>query len=415
MTARFTVMALAVGCVLAGVASPGGADQFLLAGDSKGLWLVRLAPQGGTFDVLAKPSAARWRWMSRGLSGSPAAAAAVDESLHVLLARPKGYLVFPLSGGDGMPGLNAVDNRWPGEAVPVAACAAENFAGAQGKALVAVVRRKTLLVGGPAPRTTGRAETRQAASRPYTPPAGRLALGVFQNVEGKWRHVGDVPGAGADGGVLVAARAGRLHVLIRSAGRNRLATWSGGQWGDLPLSDSTAVSNALSMVVINGRLLLVTSEGPANSARLKIVEFDDSGRELSVQPIVREGKAATWHHEGMPLIARLADQLALVWRDGDSMRFAACSPAGQLGPTREIAILARPVSDEKGDRLLQYFLWSLLGVTMVGTLLLRPRVPLGQFTLPETLGPAPLPKRLLAGILDMIPFGMVALVVLAHR
>ncbi len=409
MTARFTVMAVAVGCVLAGVASPGGADQFLLAGNSRGLWLVRLAPQSRTFDVLAKPSAARWRWISRKESGTPGVLAAIDESLHVLLPAGKGhpesgYLIFPLAGGGGLVQASPKDKRWPSRAVPVATCAAENFAGAEGKNVVVVV-----------PRRANLAETRQAALRPATAPAGPITLGVFQNVQGKWRHVGDVPGAGGDGAVLAAARAGRLHVLIRSAGRNRLATWSGGQWGDLPLSGSAAVSKALSMVVISGRLLLVTSQGPANSAPLQIVEFDDSGRELSVQPIVREGKAAPWQQEAAPLIARLADQLALVWRDGDSMRFALCSPAGQLGPTREIAILARPLSDEKGDELRGYFLWALLGVTMAGTLLLQPRTPFGQFKIPETLRPAPLPRRLLAGILDMVPFVTVALVVLWPR
>ena len=216
MIARLTVMAVAVGCALTGAASPAPADRFLLAGNSRGLWLVRLAPQGKTFDVLAKPSATKWRWMSRGLLGSPAAAAAIDESLHVLLAKPTGYLKLPLSGGDGMPGLSPVDKRrWPGDAVPVAACAAEDFAGDKGSSLVVVVLRD------------------QAA--------GRITLGVFQNgvfenMEGlsesrpagrpaaAWRHVVDLPGLPAGSGILAAVRAGRLYLLIRAAGRNRLVT-----------------------------------------------------------------------------------------------------------------------------------------------------------------------------------------------
>ena len=403
MTSRLTVMAVAVGCVLAGIASPVGADEFLLAGDSQGLWLVRLSPQGGTFDVLAKPSATRWRWIKRDLLGSPAAVAAIDESLHVLLARPKGYLVFPLSGGDGMPGLNPVDKRWPAKAVPVAACAAESFAGAEGKSVVVVV-----------PRRANLAERRQAASRSATAPAGAITLGVFQNVEGKWGHVGDVPGRAGDHGVLTAVRDGRLYVLMRPAGRNRLATWRDGRWSDVPLSGSTADSDVFGMVVIGGKLLLVTSSGQSNSRRLQIVELDDSGKELSVQPIVREGKAAPWQQEAAPLIARLADQVALVWRDGDAMKFATCDLAGQLGPTGEIAILARPTSDGKGDKFLEYFLWALVCVTMASTLLLRPHAPLGQFKLPETLGPAPLGKRLLAGILDLVPFAMIGSVVLVQ-
>ena len=404
MTARVTVMAVALGCVLAGAASPSGADQFLLAGNSKGLWLIRLAPQGWTFDVLARPSARKWRWIGRGLSGSPAAAAAVDESLHVLLAEPKGGLVFPLSGGDGMLGLNAVDNRWPDEAVPVAACAAENFAGAEGKSVVAMVPRK-----GPHVDPVG-AETPLARSRPA---AGLLALGVFQNVKGNWRHVTDLLGVAADinSDILAAVKAGRLYVMVRSAGHSRLLSWWAGKWVDLPLS-GPAASQALGMVVIGGRLLLVTAPG---QDRLEIVELDDSGRAVSVQPIVRDAGAATWQPDAMPLIARLADQLALVWRDGDGVNYSTCSLSGELGPSGKIAILARAFSDGKGDKLLQYFLWSLLGVTMASTLLLRPRAPLGQFTLPETLQPAPLARRLLAGILDMVPFVMVALVVLAQH
>ena len=110
----------------------------------------------------------------------------------------------------------------------------------------------------------------------------------------------------------------------------------------------------------------------------------------------------------MPMIASLADQLALVWRDGDTLKFATCTLAGQLGPAREVEF---PESDQKGIEVLHYFLWALLGVTLVCSLVLRPRAPLGPLTLPETVSPGGLGKRLLAAIIDILPFAMVDVLV----
>jgi uncharacterized RDD family membrane protein YckC len=96
------------------------------------------------------------------------------------------------------------------------------------------------------------------------------------------------------------------------------------------------------------------------------------------------------------------------------MKFATCDLAGQLRSTEEIKRLSGPTSDGKGEKFLEYFLWALVGVTMASTLLLRPHAPLGQFKLPETMGPAPLGKRLVAGILDLVPFAMIGSVVLVQ-
>ena len=144
---------------------------------------------------------------------------------------------------------------------------------------------------------------------------------------------------------------------------------------------------------------------------LYLAAYDGEKKTFSLQPCTLDGEPVTWAGDNLPLVARLADRVALLWTEGQSLKFATCGLTGQLPATAEMDVFERQPPDARGQQVLEIFLWGLLFAILVPMFVLRPKTPPKPFELPPTMRPANPIKRLLAGLMDFIPWGMFAVAI----
>ena len=393
------------------------ARQMILTGSDKALWLVRI--EGTSFDLVVKPAGGKWKWLGHQLSGTPVAAAA-GPRLHLLL-RGGGHLVFGTNRDDQMTGDNL-------DGSPVAACGASDFADQPGPSIIAIVRQSA--AGGPASRPRSRPAA--TGSRPTE----LVRLAAYQNVEGEWKPLpdaewGDVPLAG-DGAVFAAVLGKSLYVLVSNGpgGGNHLYAWDQAEPNEIPLTGPAASRRALAMLALRDRVAVLLTEPvnpagtmpAADSARasLLIASSHDPGRRFpeTCQPVTRDGSPATWlvpsaveaHAPGAPLAARLADHVALVWQEGKDLKFATCDVNGRLNPGEDLDVFQQPPVRGQAQDIIEYFLYAVM-IAIVLVFISRPAVPVRPLTLPPNLRPASLLKRLVALLIDLMPFMFVGTIV----
>ena len=399
----------------------------ILTGNEKAVWLIRVLPGDDgepVFDVVAKPAGGRWKWIDQKVPGTPAAAAAMEDNLHLLL-QPTGYLIFDLERGDQQVGLNPNDPHWPQGTGPLALCQAPAFGASKTATMLAIVPRPPGPVSGATQPATSTQPTAPAASRPQSVPAlvsmpstagagGRSNLAVFQTLAAQWSYLTELEGIPLtdDTHIAAAVVGDHLYVLISTPGGNRLVAWRKGQpWQDVPLKGLPASGKALSMLNVSSRLAILLavepsggpSTQPHSPRELHIFTMGGDGS-FSDQAVTQNGAAMTWAADGLPLSAGLADQLALLWRQGRQINFATCNLTGELLPVSVVDIFERLPIGVDGFTVMQYFMWGLLASIFVTMFLFRPgRVP-KPFSLPPDMRPSPILKRLAAGLVDFIPF-----------
>lgn len=412
-TAKYVLACLALS------AAPGAAHaaEALLVGGPKSVWLIRsTAP--ARFDLFVRLSGKSWQWACKDATGAPAAAAAVGDRLHVLL-RSRGYLIFepPAPGNLGSPsiGRKCAHPLWPADARAVAACAAGGLRGARDNSIVAMVPRSA----GAASRPAGGSPPAAAAAKKPAGggrPARLVRLGAFQNSGAEWEHLGDLEGValGPATKVLPAVFNGTLYVLVSGGpdGANRLDAWRDGQWRRIELAAPAARADVVALVRLPDGLVAVLADGPpAGPARhLSLAAFDLQKEAFASmpQPVTRDGDVVDWSATGLPQAARMHDRVALLWRRDGAMKFALCAATGQLQPAETVDIIDRPPPEGSAGDIIGYFVWTVLGVTLAAMFLFRPRSAPRPFTLPPTVRPARLLRRLAAGLTDLLPFSLIA-------
>ncbi|MDY6913909.1 MAG: RDD family protein [Planctomycetota bacterium] len=396
------IIAVVVLCTLtAGTFGKGAPARTLsLAGNSRGIWLVRTAAKNNqTFDVVAKAAGHKWKWIAREISGQPAAIAAAGGRLHVLFARPTGYLTFGLSGNDQATGLNPQLDRWPADAAVLAACGASGLAGRAGPCLVAIV-----------PRTA--AEAAPPVTAEDTDRSARLVrLGVFQNASGQWEHLTDLDGVHLtdDGRVFAAALGDALYIFIAGGdpADNRLAAWLNGAWQDVPLPRQLRSHRVLGMLAVGGRVGLVLATPGQNPDRLTgtIATLTPEKMSFDFQPIMTaKQEPADWKQAAAPLVTRLGERIALVWPEADDLYLACCDLTGRLDPARRLEVFDRKPASGFAYKLQEYVQWGALAALLIPMLFLRRRTLPMPFALPVNIIPGSLPKRALAGAIDLLLF-----------
>jgi len=401
-------------CVAASPLSAAG--RYLLTGNAKGLWLVRRSSDNKAFDVLLKPVHEKWKWVTtEPLVGDPAVAAAVGERLHLLFAPPGGYLMLDAGGRDTM-GPMADEPRWPAGAAPLAACEAQAFGESQTATILLVVPRPA----------NGNAATRPDTKAPAkgqvlttSKPVQAERLGVFQNIEGQWVYVADLPETTAlpGGRVLAACPKDTLYVLIcpAGAGANRLiAVAASGKCNRLALPAELGRARLLAAAGMSGRLAILYSTPPADSKSgdmrqlfLAILDPAEKGKKkFTHRPITRSGQPFELSAAAEPIAAPLADKLAIIWPDGRKIQYATADVAGQLTPARPLGILEKARLEGDGQKVLRTFSWVLFAAIVIPLLFLRNKERGKPVILPPQARPASLYKRLAAVLIDFIPFNV---------
>jgi len=423
---RLLAAALALGASTGPAGPAAAAERMIFTGSDEAVWLVRYGEDADRFDLAIRKLDGNWRRSGSGLSGRPAGAVAAGRQLHVLFASPLAQVVFEQDSGRQSAARNPDEPHWPAEMAPAALCEAIGVGDAAGRSLIAAVVR-------PAGRTTSKPASSGPADGVTTGPTSARrpdhkavpvlttaphrqadgakgpTLGLFQRIGVRWVHVADWPGAPIDRRtrVFVAAAGGAVYVVISSArGGNHVARWKG-QWAVVPLTGPPATEAVIGMLTVRDQpiVLLEQSDNDPARRRLSIVTLQAERGTYESLLVVRDGRPATWLADRMPRAARLGDQIALLWAEDDTLRFATCVPQiGRLTLLGDVGVFDRPALDNAGQPVLTYFMFLVLGGTIVPMLVrwrrtTRPR----PFSLPKNVRPAPRIKRILAGIVDLAP------------
>ena len=385
------------------------AADVLPAGDAKGAWVIRQGPQEApaSYDVAAKAAGEKWKWVARGLLGTPVAAVALDGQLHVLLTG-RDYVIFDRDADRPVVGLQPNHPRWPDSAAVVSACPAGPLAGVQAARTIILVLATTV----PPPRAAS--GSRPAATAPA--PASRATIApapetlvLFCLQGGRWTCLDDVPvPAGADDRqVLAACLDGQLYLLFHGPRpaqmlvRDRTGTWLPPRAmpdllppGSMPLALTTAKDS----------LLLVLRHDAQGASRAAAVEISlvTVEKDLKTSPAAPIPPEISHARAGVRAIA-YADGVALVWPQVPAPGFASCDPNARVNAVETIDLFAQAPADDRAKQLVAYFFYALLAAAMVGVLL-QMRTPRTPFLLPMRLRPARILRRMAACLIDLLPF-----------
>lgn len=380
---RLPRWAFALGVILAlgALASSAFAQPMLLTGADRAVWLVRIR-DANTFDVLAKPAGDAWRWVASDLRGQPVAIAA-DTGLR-MICHGGDQLFFALGGGSPTPAAKISAGS------VVALCGAADSSRSEPLTYAVVVQRVP-------PTATARAVLQPATA---TRPGELVRLGVYRGSGDAWSRVADTdvlehfPGTR----VLAAALGKTVYVLAGDDRAQRLFAVQDGSSRPVQLPPPAPSRRPLGMLAMSGRVLLILAE-PAekpDQVVVRIATYDPAkGFNEPLHPMTRDGQLVTWPMNDPPLPARLADRIALVWREGQRLRFTTCSDKGVLAPSEDVDVLEHPPVPGGAQDVLYYFLWGTVIATTIPLLLSRPTSPPRPLTLPAYMQPAGLLKRLL--------------------
>lgn len=404
MSVAAWVKAVAFLCILGASAGQVAADGQYLTGAERAVWLVICDEQLARFDIAAKPIGKDWRWFANGISGKVVATGAMGDGLHVLLSGG-GYLIFPLS----QPSSPLVGRTL--HAAPLAVCAAPaGFASADTPTILAITPSA-------APPDPGRdAHPSSESLAPQSTAPGGWA--VYQNLGNRWTQVTDPAQqpVGPNDKLLATATETALYVFIRDtvSGRNRLVRWEAGQWTPIKLEPPLAHAKVPAMTRLDGKVVLVfatAAESQGLEKTLTIAVLGPQQQKFIYQPMILADAAATWPGDMPILVGRLGDRVAMVWDKEQIRQFTTCGLDGQLLAPVEMKLLPGPGQDDSGRRILDYFMWAVMVGIFIPLLAFRPRTPPKPFVLGEGVRTAPLGKRLIALVVDFLPFYMLGFVV----
>jgi len=438
----FVAVGVCVGVVALaadGEAPVGPADK-LLTGNAEGLWIIDNEPAGGddaedkaaTFSIVAKKSGGKWKRGASRRPGRIVAAAAIYHRVHVI-RDSGGYLTFGRDRGEE--GIVAGSL----EAAPRAITSGPF--GPDGRmALVAVgdardmddaleafrkARSARQAASKPAPLT--RPVTAPAASRPASP-RHAVALLVLTYAEKPGSETPWHPQAllenvvvAPDDRVLAATIERRIYVLLAGPGRdNELHVWKEGEkgnqdtWDPVPLAGEVADSQVLGMWAAGKRLVMALAgetDAKDTNRRLALAVFGAGADTPNIHRVKRDNVVATWPHAALPAVAGLGAKLALFWKDGKTFKTATCDINGELGAATDVEVLLAPVDDGQAEQLHVNLIIGLMIAIFAVTFLQRPQRPLHAFELLPDVRPALMWRRMMAAMVDMLPFWVLSAVI----
>jgi uncharacterized RDD family membrane protein YckC len=296
-----------------------------------------------------------------------------------------------------------------------------------------------------------------ATGAALTLPAARGSLQLFQYTDGQWEQVAQLPdvvlsprmqvlGAAADGMIYlyVAGEPGRAPRLVR---------WDGLQWqsiGALPpagpmkiaasdaaqpeAASATAsapsstpatfpaaggrhgggdVETVFAMVSLGRAPILLRAVPAAGPARWRVqlaaLGADD---QFTLQEVHALGEAANWGEVDFvanPLrAARLGGQIALLWKQQGGLEMGSVDLTGQLVPQGGVEVLQPEEPIGQGEDIRNYVILGALILSSLLALQMRGRVPLRPLALPPGVTVADPLRRMLAGLIDLVPLCMLA-------
>lgn len=430
---RPVLLATVFCCFWAGAAAGQG---YFFAGQDKTLWLVRA--QDDAFDLLARDPSGKWGWLDRDRSGRVVAVAPDRDALHLFF--PMGaHQVFSGDLPEGTYGLSipghplggCPDTRpkesglivlaWepmkPPASVPSTlptTSLARAAPGEQPEAVAPTVEAATQ------PGGTGFQPVSSTASHPAKAFIGRpvqvVRVSVYQSGPERWRILGTIDNLtySADVKLYAAVRQTRVYVMISDTAnhRNRLLCLDGARWQDIPLTAESgpvrlASDPVLGMFSVKGRLVFLVQhpEEGGQNVTMHLAKAADPAAAFAWQVLANQGKDLAWPAGTILSASAVGEQAALLTRQGQELpRVALFDLDGRMIQEETLTVLEAKGEDEFSRLVLQYFLWAILIAIFIPLFWGRPGAAPAPFALPEGVRPANLILRLLAGVLDLLPF-----------
>ena len=399
------------------------ADDTVLVGGDKALWLIQTQDGPSAYRLAVRPIGGKWLSVGGPAQGEVAAATVLGEQLHLMFAQGAGYLVY--RPGDKEPSLLAMpgDKNWPKDATPLALT--PGFSGEKDTtSLLAVIPRFPGPATAPGGDTQNPATTQEmiraiapgsAESRPTEAPRlGNLA--VFQRQGAQWQMLTELPDVKFWPNTRVLARCvgDTLYLLARTPDQpNHLWAWQSGvqQWRELPLEEPLASAPVLGLFAVDERLVLGVAVGVAQGQDSVQLAFmtDTPDAQLRYVPLTLNDQQLTWPRQSLPSLSRLGDHLAIAWRQDKAVRFALLNVEGSLTEPADIDVLSKPQTTTDGENIRTLIVVGIIFLLLIPMFMLRSRPATKPFSLPQGVATAALLKRLIAGMIDLMPFSLLGM------
>jgi len=212
----------------------------------------------------------------------------------------------------------------------------------------------------------------------------------------------------------------------------RLLAWNATDkkptWKDIALPDKP--QQPLTVSVLRKQPVLVTiapagwtttlpgtlsgNSKPPETARIRLTIHTLQADKIAGNPqsIEYQGKPLVVPGSSIPQTCSLGKaserQLALLWREAESYRFALVDLNGEVVENKEVEELLKATPAFDITEILNYFFIAIPILLLAFILLGRRKGPAGLLILPAQFIPASVPKRLIAVIIDYVPFLLLA-------
>lgn len=408
---------------------PAVADDPLFSGSAESLWLVRPNEGGESIDVFRRKLGKSWQPVVRRLSGKPTHIQAVGGTLHVFFPQGRYLLIDP--DGNGTPGRNAPGKVRALGALPTA------WTNSNAALVAPVYRDSDPVIPDRSPPRAATRPSRRAAQPPQAEEGGgRNRVGastqppeesktqpaegylcVYLAQAGHWRAVWAEPAPARPTGVRVTSMDREIVLVVQSTSKarprmlrigpnQRAGTWTDLAWENQPIGLAGLPTGLVAV--------LPQPEPESNRVRLALVRWDQQAGRFQPAPdadpllMSEDGKPRTF--PASSTVTRFGEQLAVCWQD-KTLRMVLCDPTtGELSGEEVIDESLASLPDAKTVlRIHNYFNWVVIVLIAMATFLLKPQTPPGLFSLPKGMKPGNLLKRLLAALVDYLPFLFVAL------
>jgi uncharacterized RDD family membrane protein YckC len=418
------------------------AGRILMAGDEQAAWLAFQGEPETSWRVSVRTLGGEQRQWSDPLRES-------FTGVRHLAAAERGAVLFFEGGGlmrlfahqpDGRVGVKPPPEMWRMNRPPLASCPARDSVGD----ILILVRRRARPgpTGVPSPATsTGPATITApatapvpAATAPATSPttatasapavvtasAGGAELAILRYAGNQWSEVATLPGrivpqaeAALDdearsASALMACHedADTVHVLLRGTAwrhwRLRDGEWSGGE------SLDTLPGRPVALVSLEKDLALIVWNADGRAA-VATWSADGWGPWSTLQA----GGEPIDFASGPPGVARFGSSLVAAWMSPEGPQSGRFGPGDGTVTVSPLEVFDGPlllVPAETAQTILMFVSVALLLVLIVWPGRTRSA---GEFTLPEAYAPTPLARRLLAGLLDLLPFSLLGVYLVA--
>ena len=376
---------------LASAQSDVAGSPLRFVGDTEAVWVI-FAGEGGSGYRMAAMSIddkKLWKPVGPDRTGEVAEAAASGSSLTVFFADGEQMRYFP-HDPQGRPGMKAIENLWPAGTKVLAACRNEDAGDA---VLVLVVR------------PIGRRPKTQPTTAAGATAAKFSELVLLQYAEGTWSQVAVVPGEPKNSSLRAYLAVSKKTIYILTEQPNPvLMAFEDGKWSDIALPAELADGKPLAMMAIKDSLVLAmfSAGGQVNIARYISKKWEGP------HPVRRDGKVFTWPADAPPAVAMAGDKTAMLWKKDQKWLFAMCELDGRLEGESPMDAFAWADEQELVARVQNIFFMAVFGVIVVLMFWPGQTLRTAPFSLPATMAPARLAKRLVAVCIDALPFLVVA-------